>query len=182
MLGRQRLLELDWSHFSVHSVPMTNSPTEQGEVLPPFRSSKEFPISPKPDRVQVLYSECFQALSEANEARRILRVRMDKKRDMIAEIRQEIERLELDLALEADTRMRLHAMNVMLVDALQEFQQTTDEFSQIVDEAQSISRTGMGSLIVKLKLLVRRWRDSKVRQQRTMAPAGTFGHDGGSDG
>lgn len=161
---------------------MTNPPAEEGEALPPFRSSKEFPISPKPDRVPALYPECFQALIEANNARRILRVRMDKKREMIAEIRQEVERLELDLALEADTRMRLHAMNEMLVDALREIQQTTDEFSQIVDEAQSVSRTGMGSLIAKLKLLVRRWRDSKVRQQRTMAPAGTLGHDGGSDG
>jgi hypothetical protein len=161
---------------------MTNPPVEESEALPPFRSSKEFPISPKLDRVPALYPECFQALIEANDARRILRVRMDKKREMIAEIRQEVERLELDLSLEADTRMRLHSMNEMLVDALREIQQTTDEFSQIVDEAQSVSRTGMGSLIAKLKLLVRRWRDSKVRQQRTMAPAGTLGHDGGSDG
>jgi hypothetical protein len=153
---------------------MTNPPVEESEALPPFRSSKEFPISPKLDRVPALYPECFQALIEANDARRILRVRMDKKREMIAEIRQEVERLELDLSLEAATRMRLHSMN--------EIQQTTDEFSQIVDEAQSVSRTGMGSLIAKLKLLVRRWRDSKVRQQRTMAPAGTLGHDGGSDG
>jgi hypothetical protein len=161
---------------------MTNPPAEEGEALPPLRSSKEFPISPKLDRVPALYPECFQALMEANDARRILRVRMDKKREMIAEIRQEVERLELDLALEADTRMRLHSMNEMLVDALREIQQTTDEFSQIVDEAKSISRTGMGSLIAKLKLLVRRWRDSKVRQQRTMVTAGTLGHDGGSDG
>jgi len=161
---------------------MTNPPAEEGGALPPLRSSKEFPISPKLDRVPALYPECFQALMEANDARRILRVRMDKKRKMIAEIRQEVERLELDLALEADTRMRLHSMNEMLVDALREIQQTTDEFSQIVDEAKSVSRTGMGSLIAKLKLLVRRWRDSKVRQQRTMVTAGTLGHDGGSDG
>lgn len=161
---------------------MTNPPADEGGDLPRFRSSKEFPISPKPDRVPALYYECFKALSEANDARRILRVRMDKKREVIAEIRQEVERLEHDLALEADTRMRLHAMNEMLVDALREIQQTTDEFSQIVDEAQSVSRTGMGSLIAKLKLVVRRWRDSKVRQQRTMAPSGTLGHNGGSDG
>jgi hypothetical protein len=90
--------------------------------------------------------------------------------------------LELDLALEADTRMRLHSMNEMLVDALREIQQTTDEFSQIVDEAQGVSRTGMRSVIEKLKSLVRHWRDLKVRQQRTVVPTGTLGHDGGSDG
>jgi hypothetical protein len=164
------------------TVAMTNLPAEEGEPLPPFRSSKEFPISPKLNKVVALYPECFQALTEANNARRILRVRMDKKREMIVEIRKEIERLELDLALEADTRMRLHSMNEMLVDALREIQETTDEFSKIVDEAQGVSRTGMGSLIEKLKSLVRHWRDLKVRQQRTMAPAGTLGHDGASDG
>jgi len=161
---------------------MTGSIDEGGGPLPPFRSSREFPISPKSDKVPALYTECFHALGEANEARRILKMRMDRKRDMIAEIRNEIERLELDLALEADTRIQLHAMNEKLVDALREIQLTSDEFTRIVDEAQRVPRTGLRALVEKLKALVRRWRVFKSRQRGTMATGGTFDHDGRSDG
>jgi hypothetical protein len=101
---------------------------------------------------------------------------------MIAEIRNEIERLELDLALEADTRIQLHAMNEKLVDALREIQLTSDEFTRIVDEAQRVPRTGLRALVEKLKALVRRWRVFKSRQRGTMATGGTFDHDGRSDG
>ena len=101
---------------------------------------------------------------------------------MIAAIRIEIEHLELDLALEADTRIQLHAMNEKLVDALREIQLTSDEFTRVVDEAQRVPRTGLVALVEKLKALVRQWRLFKSRQAGTIATGGTFGNDRHSDG
>jgi hypothetical protein len=154
---------------------------DESVLLPPFRSSKEFPISPSQDEASELYPDCYQALIQANDARRILRVRMDKKRQMIAEIRQEIERIELDLAVEAQTRTRLHAMNMMLIEALRDTEKTSDELTRIVAKAQSVPRTGLRDVIKNLKLLVRRWRESKATHFKKMTD-GNLGHDGGSDG
>lgn len=154
--------------------------SEDAATLPPFRSSKSFPRSPGTDKVTLLYPECFQALREANEARMILRLRMERKRKIIIQIRNEIERLEQDLALEADTRVRLYAMKEMLVDALRDMQQTSDDFTSIVDEAQH-SRTGLMALIEQLKAVTRRWRTVKIRQADKLAHAALFRHDGGSD-
>jgi hypothetical protein len=161
---------------------MKDSIDEGVGFVPPFRSSKEFPISPKSDKVQALYTECFHALGEANEARRILRKRMDSKRDMISDIRTEIERLELDLSIEADTRIQLHAMNEKLIDAMKEIQNTSEDFTRIVDEAQRVQRTGIGTMVEQLKGLVRRWRAFQFHQRETLAPGVEIGHDKESDG
>lgn len=155
---------------------MSESADEGVMSLPPFRSSRDFPISPKAENVQALYKECFQALGEANKARQILKIRMEEKRDMIISIRNEIERMECDLALEADTRIQLHALNEKLVDALREIQLTSDDFVQIVDHAQQSPRNGLRGLVEKLKAFARHWRAFKSRQRSTMSNVGPSGH------
>ncbi len=154
---------------------------EDADLLPPLRSAKEFPVAPKAEKLPALYPECLQALNDANEARHLLKAKMAKKKDVIVEIRTEIGRLEQDLALEAETRMRLHAMNEKLLGALREIEQMADDVSQTVEEAHRVPRTRLGGLIEKLKALVRTWRAFKLDQQTALTKAAGQGHDEQSD-
>ena len=138
-------------------------------VLPPFRSAKEFPISPKPDKLSILYQTCRQALVDANSARSLLRQRMSKKKDVIGIIRGEIEKLEQDLALEANTRLQLHAMNEQLLGALREMEQMAEDVSTTITEAHGGRRTGLKTLVEKLNALVRNWRLFKQNQRAAIA-------------
>jgi hypothetical protein len=148
-------------------------------ALPPFRSAKYFPASPKPEKARALYPECLQALRDSNEARRILRASMDSKKMMMDEIRKEIAKLEQDLTLEAGTRMRLHAMNEALINALVDIDAFAEEVTHVVAESHRTSRTGLGGMIDKLKALPRRWKAFKAVQRQTIASALAPRDDGG---
>ena len=134
-------------------------------VLPPFRSAKDFPIAPKREKLSIFYQTCRQALVEANSARSLLKQRMSKKKDVIAIIRGEIEQLEQDLALEANTRLQLHAMNEQLLGALREMELMAEDVSTTIAEAHGGRRTGLKALVEKLKALVRNWRLFKQNQR-----------------
>ena len=144
--------------------------------LPPFRSAKEFPIAPKDEKLVELYQECRQALVDANAARFVLRQRMAKKKEAIGAIRAEIERLEQDLALEANTRLQLHGMNEQLLGALREMEKMADDVSATVTAAHGGRRTGLKDLVDRLKLLVRNWRAFKLNQRASIAKALSDGH------
>jgi len=90
---------------------------------------------------------------------------MSKKKDVIALIRGEIENLEQDLALEANTRLQLHAMNEQLLGALREMEHIADGVSTTIAEAHGGRRTGLKALVEKLKVLVRNWRLFKQNQR-----------------
>lgn len=137
--------------------------------LPPFQSAKGFPLSPKPERLPALYPACLQALRDANSARAQLKLRMAKKKQAIAEIQAEIDRLEKDLALEAETRVRLHVMNESLTIALREMQGMVDDVATTVEEASRAPRTGLNSYIDKIKNLARGWRAFKARLSSKLA-------------
>ena len=94
---------------------------------------------------------------------------MEGKKQMIAAIRLEIDRLEQDFVLEADTRARLHAMNLRLVGALQEMDGLVGDLDQVVDEAHRVPRSRLGRLIDSLKSLTHQWRAFKRRQQQELA-------------
>lgn len=159
----------------------TPSTTETTSItpLPEFRSVQEFTRKPKPDQLPALYTECLQALQQANSARSILKGRMEGKKQMIAAIRLEIDRLEQDFALEADTRARLHAMNLRLVEALQEMDGLVGDLDQVVDEAHRVPRSRLGRLIDSLKSLTHQWRAFKSRQQQELASLEGSQQDGG---
>lgn len=162
-------------------VNATASPiaTPSATSLPAFRSAQDFPRKPKPDLLPALYVDCLQALKEANSARAILKGRMEGKKQMIAAIRMEIDRLEQDLALEAGTRSSLHAMNLRLVEALQMMDGVAGELEQVVQEAHRVPRSRLGRLIDSLKALIHQWRQFKRKQQQALAsPEGTQ-QDGG---
>lgn len=147
-------------------LPSTADPESS---LPPFRSAREFPVSPRPEKLPELYVECRKALVDANTARTLLRERMAKKKEVINSIRAEIDRLEMDLAIEASTRLKLHAMNEQLVGALREMEKIAEEVSSTISAAHGGKRTGLKGLIDQLKALVRSWRSFKASQRLSIA-------------
>lgn len=155
-----------------------SSAIEDGGEIPAFRSATDFPVRPKDERLVELYPDLLQALKSANVARQILRRDLDRKKQMIVEMRTEIERLESDLALEAETRLRLHAMNEQLIAALQEIEGLADDASAVVTAAHQTPRTGLEVLIEKLKSLVKRWRALKLRYSSGLVPPGGESGDG----
>ena len=134
-------------------------------LMPAFRSAKEFPRAPKAEALETLYPALLQALNETNTARGLWRSSMDDKKRIILEVRAEIERLENDLAIEAQTRMQLHAMNEKLLAVLKEVDGFTEEISNSVESAHKTPRTGLSTWIERLKSIKKRWRTFKQRQQ-----------------
>ncbi|MCP9895428.1 hypothetical protein KBZ20_16825 [Vulcanococcus limneticus Candia 3F8] len=124
-----------------------------------------------------LYPELLQTLKSANVARHVLRAQLEEKKRMIIEVRAEMEKLESDLALEAETRIQLHAMNDQLLSALQEIEGIADDATDVVTMAHQIPRTRLGVLIERLKSLVKRWRAFKQLRSGSVSPG-----DGSTDG
>ncbi len=174
----------------IHVSPQTRSATGQNATtsqsiasalpvaLPPFRSVTEFPRAPKPEQLPALYAECLQVLQEANTARRIHKRRMEARKQVISAVRLEIARIEHDLALEADTRARLHAMNLRLVAALQEMDLLIGGLDEVVHKAHRTPRSRLGRLIESLKGLIHQWRSLKRRQREEMAGLTSIEQDG----
>ena len=102
---------------------------------------------------------------------------MSKKKEVISLIRTEIERLEQDLALEANTRLQLHTMNEQLLCALREMEKMAGDVSTIITVAHGGRRTGLKALIDQLKLLVKSWRSIKQSQRAAIAKNLTARHD-----
>jgi hypothetical protein len=147
--------------------------------LPEFRSVQEFTRKPKPDQLPALYTECLQALRQANIARSILKGRMGSKKQMIAAIRLEIDQLLQDFALEENTRVSLHAMNLRLVVALQEMDDLVGNLDKVVDQASRVPRGRLGRLIESLKALIHQWRVFKRLQQQKLTSLKGSQQDGG---
>lgn len=162
------------------SVPQSKLATVSAseEVLPAFRSTTTFPRSPKPEQLPALYDGCLQALQEANTARRIHKRRMEARKQVITAVRLEIAQLEQDLALEASTRARLHAMNIKLVSALQKMDDLVGDLDALVEEAHQLPRSRLGRLIDSLKALVQQWRSLKRHQRQEMANLAGSEQDG----
>jgi hypothetical protein len=147
------------------------SKTSDSLELPPFRSAKEFPASPRIEKAQALYPELLQAVRDSNQARAALRIALDSKKVMMDQIQKEINTYEQDLLIEASARIRLHKMNEVLVKTLAEIDGFTNELSGVVVEAHRTERNGLGGLIEKLKALPERWKAFKAAQRQAIASA-----------
>ena len=145
------------------------SKTSESIELPPLRSAKEFPASPRIEKAKALYPELLQAVRDSNQARRALRNALDAKKVMMNEIQKEISRYQQDLSIEASARMRLHKMNEVLVKTLAEIDEFTNELSGVVVEAHRSERNGLGGLIDRLKALPDRWKTFKAAQRQAIA-------------
>jgi hypothetical protein len=154
---------------------MIDQPSSRGEgpdVLPPFRSSRDFPLRPKADQLHRLYPDCYKSLMDANLARHVLRQRMSDKKEFIAKIRLEIERLESNLSPEGTAHIRLHKMNVKLLDALKKMEGFADDITRVAYEGNRAPRTGLRHFIEQLKDFARRWRAFKLELQQELLEVG----------
>ena len=104
---------------------------------------------------------------------------MGSKKQMIAAIRLEIDQLLQDFALEENTRVSLHAMNLRLVVALQEMDDLVGNLDKVVDEASRVPRGRLGRLIESLKALIHQWRVFKRLQQQKLTSLKGSQQDGG---
>ena len=172
-------LDLTQPSSTLASATPSTTATTSITPLPEFRSVQEFTRKPKSDQLPALYTDCLQALQQANSARSILKGRMEGKKQIIAAIRLEIDRLEQDFALEAETRARLHAMNLRLVEALQEMDGLVGDLDKVIDEARRVPRSRLGRLIDSLKAVIHQWRAFKRRQQQELASLAGSQQDGG---
>ena len=141
------------------------------ECLPTFRSASDFPTSPKPEKLPSLYSECLSALQQANQARALLRQRMEAKKTAVLQIQAAMENLEKNLAVEAEARVRLHAMNEQLVRALRDMESLVEGVEEVVKTGHQTQRTRLGGLIEKLKQFVRAWRQLKQGRRDSLLQA-----------
>jgi DNA repair exonuclease SbcCD ATPase subunit len=147
---------------------MNSALIHNDKSLPAFKSARDFPISPKPEKLPDLYSECLDALHQANQARALLRERMKAKKTAVSQIQSAIEDLEKNLAMEGEARIRLHAMNEQLIRALQDMESLAEDFEDVVKTGHQTQRTRLGSLIEKLKKYVRAWRQLKQERRDSL--------------
>ena len=149
-------------------------------AIPSFCSATKFPKSPKPDQLLRYYKECMQALNDANKARYILKARMEAKKNIISEIRLEIQRIEHEFSPQGPARVSLHAMQRKLYEDLREMEHLTNELDELVFTALRVGPRRVGQLIGKLKALVRRWRAFQFQRQQGLANNAMPEHDGGN--
>ena len=149
---------------------VTLAPLPQTEdLLPGFRSAKDFPVKPKQADLPLLYADCLQALKQANQARALLRNRMAMRKESIVQIRSLLDRLESDVTLAAKAKVRVHALNELLVGEIAKYEQVADDFVSVASEAQLAPRTGLKYWIEKLQSLSKRWRAIRLEKRASIA-------------
>lgn len=128
-----------------------------------LRSASEFPSSPKPEALEATYSECRAALVSANRSRGVLKAQSDRRGVVIAELQRELGELAADLADEARTKARLHALNVKLGAVIRELEDTGDAMVGLIDESERQSGFWLVEMFRQLIAQASRWRQVKAR-------------------
>lgn len=151
---------------------MTPAPLPQTEdLLPGFRSARDFPVKPNQADLPLLYADCLQALKQANQARSLLRNRLAMRKESIVQIHSLLGRLESDVTLAAKHKVRVHKLNELLVGELAKYEQVADDFESAAREAQLAPRTGLKYWIEKLQRLSQRWRAIRAEKRASIARA-----------
>lgn len=172
LAASKALLPVNLNRRPRPSTCVTLAPLPQTEdLLPRFRSAKDFPVKPKQADLPLLYADCLQALKQANQARELLRNRMAMRKESIMQIQNLLGRLENDIALAAKAKVRVHALNELLVGELAKYEQVADDFVSVSSEAQLAPRTGLKFWIEKLKSLSKRWHSIRLEKRDSIAQA-----------
>ena len=151
------------------------------DALPSFRSAKNFPLNPRPERLASLYRECRLALLDTIRARKMLRESLAVKKIFLSKMSKEFEKFENDLSIEAEARLELHSMNQQLLAVLAEMEIMTDGIATTVTDANKPKmRIGLMAMVEKLKALVQRWRMFKSSQLAGIAEQADRGHRDGT--
>ncbi|APD47825.1 host-nuclease inhibitor Gam family protein [Synechococcus sp. CS-602] len=127
-----------------------------------LRSASEFPPSPEPEALGDTYSECRAALVSANRSRGVLKAQSDRRGVVIAELKRELGELEADLADEARTKLRLHALNAKLGAVIRELEDTGDAMVGLIDESERQSGFWLVEMFRRLITQASRWRQAKA--------------------
>ena len=133
-------------------------------LLPvPLRSATDFPSTPEPEALEATYQECRAALVSANRSRGALKAESDRRGVVIAELQRELVELEADLADEARTKARLHALNARLGSVIRELEETGDAMVGLIDESEQQSGFWLVEMFRRLVGQAKRWRSVKAR-------------------
>ena len=137
----------------------------------PLRSATDFPLTPEPEALEATYQECRSALVSANRSRGALKAESDRRGVVIAELQRELVELETDLADEARTKARLHALNARLGGVIRELEDTGDAMVGLIDESEQQSGFWLVEMFRRLVQQAKRWRTVKARAAALAAEA-----------
>lgn len=137
----------------------------------PLRSATDFPSTPEPEALEATYKECRAALVSANRSRGALKAESDRRGVVIAELQRELVELEADLADEARTKARLHALNARLGGVIRELEETGDAMVGLIDESEQQSGFWLVEMFRRLVQQAKRWRTVKARAAALAAEA-----------
>ncbi len=137
----------------------------------PLRSATDFPSTPEPEALEATYQECRAALVSANRSRGALKAESDRRGVVIAELQRELVELEADLADEARTKARLHALNARLGSVIRELEETGDAMVGLIDESEQQSGFWLVEMFRRLVQQAKRWRTVKARAVALAAEA-----------
>lgn len=137
----------------------------------PLRPAADFPPSPEPEALEATYQECRAALVSANRSRGALKAESDRRGVVIAELQRELVELEADLADEARTKARLHALNARLGGVIRELEETGDAMVGLIDESEQQSGFWLVEMFRRLVQQAKRWRTVKARAAALAAEA-----------
>jgi capsule polysaccharide export protein KpsE/RkpR len=137
----------------------------------PLRSATDFPATPEPEALEATYQECRAALVSANRSRGALKAQSERRGVVIAELQRELVELEADLADEARTKARLHALNARLGSVIRELEDTGDAMVGLIDESEQQSGFWLVEMFRRLVQQAKRWRTVKARAAALAAEA-----------
>jgi low affinity Fe/Cu permease len=95
---------------------------------------------------------------------------------VIAELQRELVELEADLADEARTKARLHALNAKLGTVIRELEETGDAMVGLIDESERQSGFWLVEMFRRLMKQARRWRTVKAKAAALAAEAAQEGN------
>jgi hypothetical protein len=142
----------------------------------PIRSASDFPASPDPEALEGTYRECRAALVSANRSRGALKAESDRRGVVISELQRELVALEADLADEARTKARLHALNARLGTVIRELEDTGDAMVGLIDESERQSGFWLVEMFRRLIDQAKRWRTVKAKAAALAAEAAEEGN------
>ena len=95
---------------------------------------------------------------------------------VIAELQRELVELEADLADEARTKARLHALNARLGTVIRELEDTGDAMVGLIDESERQSGFWLVEMFRRLIEQAKRWRTVKAKAAALAAEAAEEGN------
>lgn len=109
------------------------------------------PADPLPDELWDAYQLGRAMLVKANRSRSALKGHDNRRYKVIADLQAQLQELEHGLREEAETRLRLHALNVRVAEIVKDLETGLDQTAAIVEEP---SRSGLSAWVVKLARLL----------------------------